>query len=58
MARLRVGDPDVLVVDFHSHTEASHDGRRGFTDADDRAWHHDAGFDAREIITGPVLVIR
>jgi hypothetical protein len=45
MARLRVEDPDVVVVDFHSHTLSSHDGRRGFTAEDNRAWHRGAGFD-------------
>ena len=45
MARLAVADPDVVVVDFHSHTEASHDGRRGFDAEANRAWHQAAGFD-------------
>ena len=45
MAALTVLDPDVVRVDFHSHTEASHDGRRGFTAERNRAWHRAAGFD-------------
>ncbi|MGD8322400.1 MAG: hypothetical protein PVJ02_18250, partial [Gemmatimonadota bacterium] len=45
MARLVVDDPDVVVVDFHSHTESSHDGRSGFSAERNRAWHRDAGFD-------------
>ena len=46
MAALRLLDPDAIAVDFHSHTSASHDGRRGFTVEANRAWHRDAGFDA------------
>jgi hypothetical protein len=45
MARLHVDDPDVVVVDFHSHTAMSHDGRKSFTAQRNRAWHHGAGFD-------------
>ena len=45
MAGLRAADPDAVLVDFHSHTDASHDGRRGFTRDANRAWHHAAGFD-------------
>lgn len=44
MAALRVEDPDVVVVDFHSHSDASHDGRPGFTAERTRAWHRGAGF--------------
>jgi len=46
MAYLRVQDPDVLVLDFHSHTHRSHDGRKGFSAAANRAWHARAGFQA------------
>jgi len=45
MAALTVDDPDVVVVDFHSHTLASHDGRKSFTAERNRAWHAGAGFD-------------
>ncbi len=45
MAKLEVSDPDVVVVDFHSHTASSHDGRKSFTAPVNRAWHRDAGFD-------------
>lgn len=45
MAALSVDDPDVVVVDFHSHTQASHDGRKSFTTERNRAWHRGAGFD-------------
>jgi hypothetical protein len=44
--RLVASDPDVLVVDVHSHTALSHDGRRGFGAAENARWHARAGFDA------------
>ena len=44
MARLQVYDPDVVVVDFQSHTQASHDGRPGFDVEKNRAWHQAAGY--------------
>lgn len=46
MAALAVDDPEVLVIDFHSHTDRSHDGRRGFTWERNREWHASAGFHA------------
>lgn len=46
MAYLRVQDPDVLVLDFHSHTNRSHDGRKGFSAEANREWHRRAGFEA------------
>lgn len=45
MAALEVVDPDGIVADFHSHTDASHDGRRGFSAERNREWHRSAGFD-------------
>jgi hypothetical protein len=44
MAQLRSSDPDVMIVDFHSHTGASHDVRKSFTHEDNRDWHRGAGF--------------
>jgi hypothetical protein len=44
MVSLEVDDPDEVVVDFHSHTEASHDGRPGFSAERNREWHRSAGF--------------
>lgn len=44
MASLDVDDPDAVVVDFHSHTDASHDGRPGFSAERNREWHRSAGF--------------
>lgn len=49
MAALAVDDPDVLIVDFHSHTEHSHDGRDGFDADARRAWHAAGGFHAAYI---------
>lgn len=44
--RLVVDDPETLVVDFHSHTSASWDGRRSFTPERSARWHERAGFHA------------
>lgn len=46
MAALVVDDPEVLVIDLHSHTDHSHDGRRGFNWERNREWHASAGFHA------------
>ena len=49
MAGLRVSDRDLVTIDFHSHTSASHDGRPGFTPEVNREWHRNAGFDVAYI---------
>jgi len=49
MAALTLADPSLLAVDFHSHTDASHDGRPGFTAESNREWHRAAGFDVSYI---------
>jgi predicted metal-dependent phosphoesterase TrpH len=49
MAALHVDDRDAVVVDFHSHTDASHDGRYGFSAERNREWHRGAGFDVAYI---------
>jgi hypothetical protein len=46
MARLALNDGAVLAVDFHAHTQHSHDGRPGWTASDVRRWHRASGFDA------------
>ena len=46
MAALRLTDPDLIAVDFHSHTSASHDGRSGFDAERNREWHASSGFGA------------
>ncbi len=49
MIAIRLDDPDLLAVDFHSHTNHSHDGWSRFTAARNRAWHESGGFDAAYI---------
>jgi len=49
MASLELRDADLIAVDFHSHTSASHDGRSGFDAAHSREWHSGSGFDAAYI---------
>ena len=44
--RLVATDSAVMVLDVHSHTALSHDGRRGFGAAQNAWWHGRAGFDA------------
>lgn len=46
MAALQMQNRDDVVVDFHSHTNHSWDGRRWFTAERNRAWHTSAGFGA------------
>jgi hypothetical protein len=49
MAALTVDDPDIVVVDFHSHTGASHDVWESFSIDRNRAWHRGAGYDVAYI---------
>lgn len=49
MARLSVTTTNVLAVDFHTHTQASHDARPGWRVEDVREWHRAAGFDVAYI---------
>jgi hypothetical protein len=46
---LPASDSDLVTIDFHSHTNASHDGRAWFTPERNREWHQAAGFDAAYI---------
>lgn len=46
MASLALRDPQLIAVDFHSHTDASHDGRVGFDPERNREWHSSSGFNA------------
>lgn len=46
MVGLTLADPELLSVDFHSHTNHSHDGWAAFTAEKNRAWHEAGGFDA------------
>lgn len=45
MAAFTVSDPDLVRVDFHSHTGTSHDVRKSFSAEDNREWHRAGGFD-------------
>jgi len=52
MAALAVNSPlndAMVVVDFHSHTNHSHDGAPWFTPEANRRWHGDAGYDVAYI---------
>jgi hypothetical protein len=49
MAGLSLGDPDLMAVDFHSHTSASHDGRSDFDAERNREWHQSSGFNVAYI---------
>lgn len=46
MAALETDDLDVVIVDVHSHTMHSHDGRSGWGAEDVRRWHAKAGYHA------------
>lgn len=46
MGRLVSDNPDILLIDFHSHTLASHDGRPGFTPEANMRWHQAQGYHA------------
>ena len=45
-ARIEADDPDLMAVDFHSHTSYSHDGRGWFSPPENLRWHGRAGFGA------------
>jgi hypothetical protein len=45
MAYLASLDPDVLRIDFHSHTQSSKDARQSYSIERSRAWHHAGGYD-------------
>ena len=45
MVGIEIDDPDLVAIDFHSHTSYSHDGWSLFTPARNRAWHEAGGFD-------------
>jgi hypothetical protein len=46
MAALIADNAHIVVVDFHSHTSASHDGRKGWSAERNRRWHANAGYHA------------
>ena len=49
MAALDLDDGEIVKVDVHSHTNASHDGRFDFDALDNIDWHRSSGFDAAYI---------
>lgn len=44
--RLLAADSSVTVIDYHAHTQESHDGRSGWTATDLARWHAAQGFEA------------
>jgi hypothetical protein len=44
MVGIELADPELMSVDFHSHTMYSHDGWGLFTARRNRAWHEGGGF--------------
>ena len=53
--RLAVADSAVTVLDYHAHTDRSHDGRRGWTLEDLAEWHAAQGFGASYVTDHNVL---
>ncbi len=53
--RLAAADSAVTIIDFHAHTEASHDGRPGWTYARLAAWHARQGFAASYVTDHNVI---
>jgi hypothetical protein len=49
MAYLASLDPNIIRIDFHSHTSASGDARDGFSPERNRAWHRRGGYDVAYI---------
>ena len=56
MAALVTDNADIVKIDFHSHTAASHDGRPGWSVEDNRAWHRDGGYDVAFITDHATVV--
>jgi hypothetical protein len=53
--RLISTDGTTTILDYHTHTEASHDGRPGWTLADLAAWHERQGFEATYVTDHNVI---
>ena len=53
--RLVTTDSALTVIDYHAHTSASHDGRRGWTALDLARWHAAQGFEASYVTDHNVL---
>jgi hypothetical protein len=53
--RLVATDSTATIIDYHAHTEASHDGRSGWTPARLAAWHARQGFQASYVTDHNVI---
>ena len=53
--RLVAADSVSTIIDYHAHSEASHDGRRGWTIARLAAWHARQGFQASYVTDHNVI---
>ena len=53
--RLTAPDSAVTILDYHTHTEASHDGRAGWTAGRLADWHARQGFDASYVTDHNVI---
>ncbi len=56
--QLVAADSAVTVIDYHAHTSASHDGRRGWTAENLAAWHAAQGFAASYVTDHNVVFTR
>ncbi|MBI1966520.1 MAG: hypothetical protein HYS40_00875 [Gemmatimonadetes bacterium] len=56
--RLAVSDSSVTVLNYHAHTNASHDGRKGWTAEDLGEWHAAQGFSASYVTDHNVVFTR
>ena len=52
---LLAADAGTTIIDYHAHTEASHDGRPGWTLARLAAWHARQGFEASYVTDHNVI---
>jgi len=53
--RLVAADSGATIIDYHAHTDASHDGRSGWTWARLAAWHARQGFEASYVTDHNVI---
>ena len=53
--RLTTADAGATILDYHAHTEASHDGRPGWTLTRLAAWHERQGFEASYVTDHNVI---
>ena len=53
--RLVAADATTTIIDYHAHTDASHDGRAGWTPARLAAWHARQGFEASYVTDHNVI---